>query len=298
MIKKLLLSCLMMIAGVAAAEPITVNVLWPSDIGGTQANRVRLLVQQGNNLQDKYKFVFVHKPGAGGAIAANFVETSETPSVLVFTSSFFVRPIFYPKESYDPNRFKPVMIQCTGFPYVMLSKKYKSFDEIAKQKTISIGTLQGSAAEALVKELQKKLPNTNVVFVPYNNMTKPRIDVLGDHLDVNVDPAADTKDWVATKQLNVIGISGTRTFGDYRSFASQNISGFDQLTASVFAVTKRTLDPAMTREIGEIFKKVNLMPEMQKDLINDFCTPSNFDERQTTELYNKWSAFWPTLLKQ
>lgn len=300
MIKKILFAFLIAVSSswvTANPNPVTVNVLWPSDIGGTQANRVRLLVQQGNAMQDKYKFMFVHKPGAGGTIAAKEVETSDTPSVLVFTSSFFVRPIFYPNESYDISRFKPVMIQCTGFPYVILSKKYNSLEDLSKQKSLSIGTFQGSAAESLIRELQKRLPNTQITFVPYNSMTKPRMDVMGDHLDLNVEGAADTKDWVSTKKLNVIGISGTKTFGDYRSFSSQNISGFDQLTAGVLAVTKANLDPKMTSEIAEIFRKINRAPEMQKDLLNDFCTPSDFNDQQTADIYNKWVKFWPTVLK-
>jgi len=297
MFKKLVLM-LSFTSSLAFANPTNVHVVWPSDIGGTQANRVRYLVEQGNLMQDKYRFIFINKPGAGGTIGANYLETSSDISVMVWTSSWFVRPIFYPNASYDINQFKPVMIQCTGFPYTILSKKYKSLKELKAQKSISIGTIPGSAAESLVRELQKQLsPDTEVVFIPYPSMGQPRLDVIGGQIDANVDLGRDSEQWVTDRKLNVIGISGTKSFGPYRSFSSQNIHGFEKLTSVFFIVTKKSLDPVITQELAEIFKKINRTPDMQQQLNDDFCTPRDLDEKQTNELYNKWVEYWPSILQ-
>jgi tripartite-type tricarboxylate transporter receptor subunit TctC len=295
---KILISLLFVVSGVAAADPIPVTVVWPSDIGGTQANRVRLMVQQANAIQNKYQFFFENRPGGGGSVGARYMLTNRGINVMVWTSSWFVRPIFYPTESYNLNDFKPVSIQCTNFPYVMLSKKYQSYADLKKQKRITIGTIGGSAAESLVHELRRQLPNTDVTFVPYNNMTRPRLDVVGDVLDVNIDLPSDSLQWVENGTLNVIGGSGPSSHGPFRSFRSQGITGYEDLASNFFIIAPNSLDKKTTSELHDVFANADADPQMIKMFNDDFCRPVNLDEEQTNTLYARWVKFWPTVLKK
>ena len=74
----------------------TVTVLWPFNIGSNQAAYARAIIDQANTQQTKYRFVLENKPGAGGTIAARMVQGSHEITLLSMSSSFFIRPVFYP----------------------------------------------------------------------------------------------------------------------------------------------------------------------------------------------------------
>ena len=242
-------------------------------------------------------FTFENRPGAGGTIGARYLVSNPGINVMVWTSSWFVRPLFYPKESYDLANYKVVMIQCTNFPYAILSKKYTSFNDLKKEKRLTMGTIPGSAAESLVHELRRQLPSTELDFIPYNSMTKPRLDVLGGQIDLNVDLASDAVQWVNSGGLNVIGVSGPNSHGAFKSFRSQGIKGFDELDSNFFIVAPKDLDANTTAELSEIFSRVNTNPQMIKLFNDDFCKPVSLDPTQTTALYNQWIKNWETVIR-
>ena len=87
------------IASVQAKEVVTINYAFSQ--ADSMANYTRTLVEEANKQQDKYTFVFDTKPGAGGAIVANWVKSNPTNGIAMTSSAFFIRPNFYPNESYD-----------------------------------------------------------------------------------------------------------------------------------------------------------------------------------------------------
>jgi len=76
-----------------AKEVVTIYYGWgPAD---SLANVSRTLADEANKIQNKYTFIFDSKPGAGGAVAAEYVK--RTPNTILATSSaFFIRPNLYP----------------------------------------------------------------------------------------------------------------------------------------------------------------------------------------------------------
>ena len=101
----------------------TVTIVFAFGPADSVANYGRSLADEANQIQNKYTFVFDTKPGAGNSIAANYVKN--TPNTILATSSaFFIRPIFYPNESYDISEFRELMPQCEA-PMVIATQKYK-----------------------------------------------------------------------------------------------------------------------------------------------------------------------------
>jgi tripartite-type tricarboxylate transporter receptor subunit TctC len=166
--KKILLSLITMLSLTANAGT-TVPIVWPFSISSNQANFIRLIIEEANKQQDKYTFIFENKPGAGGTLAAQYVLNYNGIAIISSSSSFFVRPQFYPypKESHRVEDFRPVMVECVNQPYGIISTKYKSFDELRKQERVTIGANYGSLTEAMARELQRALPNTQVDIIPF-----------------------------------------------------------------------------------------------------------------------------------
>ena len=295
--KKIVLLFLLVVSATCYAGT-TVPVIWPFAIGSNQANFARLIITEANKQQDKYNFILDNKPGAGGYIAARYVQDYKGLAIISTSSSFFTRPIFYPNESHRVEDFKPVYIECIGQPYLILSSKYKTLDELRKQERLTIGAIFGSITEAMARELQAILPKTQIDIVPFGGTLGPTQEVLAGRLDLNVDLPAEVMQYIETDKLNVIGSSGTVDHKNIKTFNSQGFKGFSGLTASYAMYVKNDVDPAVTKELHEIFTKAAAAAgsKLQDGYNRDFCPGSNLTLKESNDVFNKWVKYWPEKL--
>ena len=278
----------------------SVPIVWPFAAGSNQANYTRAIVEEANKQQNKYVFHFENKPGAGGSIAANYVANYNGLALLSSSSSFFVRPVYYPNESHKVSDFTPVIVQCTGQPFVVVSAKYKNIAELRTQPKLTIGATIGSLTEALGRELKNNLPaSADMVFVGYNNTLQPTQEMIGGILDLNVDTPASTIQWIETGKINVIGASGTRDYPNYKTFHSQGVRGFEDLVSNYQIVASTKTDPAVVQELHSILRKAARESERLAMLYrNDFCTQADVDLRTANTMYDRWSKNWATWLRK
>lgn len=297
--KKLILGLSALVLSAAAVAQQQVPIVWPFAAGSNQSNFVRAIVEEANKQQTKYVFFFDNKPGAGGSIAANHVLNYNGPALLSSSSSFFVRPVYYPNESHKVSDFTPVIVQCTGQPYVVVSAKYKTMAELKNQPKLSIGATLGSLTEALGREVKNNLPTTDMAFIGYNNTLQPTQEMIGGVLDLNVDLPASTVQWVESGKINVIGTSGTRDYPGYQTFRSQGIRGFEDLVSNYQIVASTKTDPAVVQELHAILRKASRDSERLATLYrNDFCTQADVDLKTANAMYDRWAKNWATWLKK
>lgn len=220
--KQLLLSiCLLFSSLVMAKENVTIIYGW--NASDSVANYGRILAAEANKLQDKYNFILDARPGAGNAIAANYVKN--TPNTILFTSpAFFIRPIFYPNESYNISDYKPFMPLCDG-PMVVSSVKYKSWKEVPTDKPISIGTSGlGVASHLIALQLVEKYPN--MMIVPFKSTSDALLAIISGQVDFGVAFLTDTEVWVKenkTVQAHILGTTGFTRINKYPTLVE---SGF------------------------------------------------------------------------
>jgi tripartite-type tricarboxylate transporter receptor subunit TctC len=298
--KKLLLGIGAFVLAVSSYAQQSVPLVWPFAPGSNQSNFARAIIEEANKQQTKYLFHFENKPGAGGSIAANYVLNYNGIALLTSSSSFFVRPVYYPNESHKTSDFTPVIIQCTGQPYVVVSAKYKTIAELKTQPKLTIGATLGSLTEALGREVKNNLPgSTDMAFIGYNNTLQPTQEMIGGVLDLNVDLPASTVQWVETGKISVIGTSGTRDYPGYKTFGSQGIRGFEDLVSNYQIVASAKTDPAVVQELHTILRKAARDSERLAMLYkNDFCTQADVDLKTANTMYDRWSKNWATWLKK
>jgi tripartite-type tricarboxylate transporter receptor subunit TctC len=295
--RKLLLSLIAAFTTASYAGQ-TVPIVWPFAIGSNQANFIRVIADEANKQQDKYTFIIESKPGAGGAIAANYVKNYNGIALLSSSSSFFTRPEFYPTESHSVADFKPVMIECLGQPYSIASVKYKTLDEIKNQKSLTIGLILGSLTEVVARQFQQLLPNTQLVFVPYPGTLQPMLDMIGGHLDLTVDLPGDSVQYISTGKVTVIGASGTVDQPMIPTFYSQGFKGFDGLVGNYKIMTKANTDTAIIRELHTILSQAARNSKKLKELYAvDFCSGVDYDLAKTNEFFTQQTTYWPAKLK-
>ena len=295
---KKLLAVLLATLSLSAFAGKIIPIVWPAATGAAQANYIRVIIDQANKDQDKYTFIYDNKPGAGGTVAAKYVEAYNGIALLSYSSSYFIRPVFYPNESFNTADFKPVLIECTGQPYSIVSVKYKSLEEIRREKDLTIGVLLGSLTEANARELQTLLPNTHLTFVGYNGTTQSTQEVMAGRLDLNVDLPSELKPWVDAGKITVLGASGTKEYPGLPTWNSKGIKGFSDLVSNYQMVVHGSkVDEPTRQELHEILRKAaRTAPGLQELYDSDRCTRADVDLKTTDALYAKWSKYWPDKL--
>jgi hypothetical protein len=119
-------------------------------------------------------------------------------------------------------------------------------------------------------------------------------------LDLNVDTPGESLQWLEADKLNTIGASGRVENKHFKTFNSQGIQGFGELTNNYMMVTGARTDPATVKELHEILKASAqaTSARLKEFYAKDYCIAADMDFKQTNDTFNKWSAYWPEKLGQ
>ena len=267
-----------------------VNVVWPFNIGSTQANYARALITEANKTQNKFTFVLENKTGAGSSIAANYVANSRELSIMAATSSFFIRPNFFPNSSHNIEQFNPLMIQC-AVPMIAVSSKYKTLKDIDPNTRLTIGVSGlGTTTHLLTAEMKKKHPG--LTAVPYTGTMEPIKDMLGGTLDMAVGFPGELKQFIDNKQLNVIGISGPKTASGHPSLQSVGFAGTEFVVNTHFLAIPKTVPADTVKQLRDILNQSSKTKLVRDAYAVDDCIDGNTDESKTARWFDEQVRYW------
>jgi tripartite-type tricarboxylate transporter receptor subunit TctC len=296
--KKILVILLVLLTFKVSAQTV-VPIYWPFSIASTQSNFIRLIVDQANKDQKKYTFILEHKPGAGGSIAVKTLTSQNRLALLGHSSSFFVRPVIYPNENaYKFKDFTPVLVQCTGEPYAIISSKYKQFEQLQKQKFLSIGVIIGSLTEIQARQLRKTLPNTEITIVGFQGTPEITQQVLAGNLDLGVDFPSDLTQWIELNKINVIGISGNISHKNFPAFSKIGITGFENFSSDYMIIANINTEPELLMELNNILQHASRTTELKDLYDKDYCKKEYLTLQQSNDLYKKLSETWPVKITE
>jgi tripartite-type tricarboxylate transporter receptor subunit TctC len=264
-IASLMAAVLFAISTPAAATPQTVQVVWPFAVSSAQAGRVRLLIEAANQQQNRYQFVFAHRPGAGGAVGTNYTAAASALTVLVTSDSFYTRPMMY-HDSHNMEQFRMVSTICSQSPLTLLSRKYSSATQF-RNRTITVGNNPGAITQLFTQILARNNPDLKFTEVPYKGTVEGIMDMLGGHIDTSVD--LGTNPAKLASGVSVVGITGTRSLPGMPSFASQQIRGVENLTIGYYVFVPATVDTETARNLSQIFNAAALTDAVQQVCINE-----------------------------
>jgi len=294
---KKLLAIIAMALSFAATAKETVTIYYAFSPADSIANYGRTLVQEANRIQDRYTFLFDTKPGAGNAIAANFVKSN--PNTILFTSSaFWIRPEFYPNESYDVRDFREFMPFCTS-PVAISSVKYKSWDEIPKNQQLNLGVSGlGVTTHLISLQIVDKYPNAQPV--PFKSTSEAFMGLVSGNLDISLGFLTDHHAWAsdpATKvKTHVLGITGAKSMLGYKPVADL---GFNPITKSLniphHMVVPTTTPDAKFREWREIMTRAVKHQSVLDSYKADMCEPLVLKDTELDPWYNEQHQKWKRL---
>lgn len=285
--KSLVIACLAMIATTAQAQT-TVPLVWPFALASTQGAMVREIVQEANTQQKKYQFIFDHKPGAGGAVAVQHTLSHRGPAVLAHTNSYFVRPVISQEGSYDTDLLQMAVAFCENQPLALIAKNFSTLADLDRKSTFTVGVIQGSITQLVSQELARVRNKTQFTEVGFKGTPEITLSVLGDHIDLSVDFLASVTD----ERVRVLGITGTTNIKQYRTFRSQGLTGFDNLTNSYYLLIPRTNDANITAELTAILLTATQSLRVQDFCRRDFGQPAAIAGPAAQRLSSERKDFW------
>lgn len=289
-IKKILLAiAIMLSASVSSHAHTVVQIYWPFSLASTHATMVRVIADELNKVQKEYTYVMVHKPGAGGSIAANTLLNNQGPALLAATSSFFIRPNLYLSASHDLSKFNTIGSYCENQPLALISSKYKTLTDL-KNHPVNVGVIPGSITHlTALSYIRASKSDVNTVF--YQGTPEMSKDVVGGHLDISVDFLSSAVQFAG--KVNVLGISGTTDYAEGRTFKSQGIADVD-ITHSNFLVYAEGTDSKLIESVRHNLAKVLNSSRLKEACQQEYgsMVTKVLSQREASELYNNQVNFW------
>jgi tripartite-type tricarboxylate transporter receptor subunit TctC len=286
-----LLSLLVTVASVAK-ENVTIVYSWTAADG--PANYSRLIIEEANRLQRKYNFMFDTKPGAGGSIAANYVKN--TPNTILATASaFFVRPNFFPLESYDLAAYREIFLQCTA-PMAITAIKYKTWADVPKDRPLTIGVSGlGTTTHLFATQIQAKYSQLTVV--PFKSTSESLLSVAAGHTDLHVAFLGEVETWGADNpkygKLLVLGISGNNSVRGFQTLVSQ---GFGTTVANISVpfhlVVPANIPQDRFNEWRQILIEAGKNSSVKETYRLDACVPGKLNDAELIPWYHTQVEQW------
>lgn len=294
---KLLTTLLLAIASVTATAKENITIIYSWTAADGPANYSRAIIEEANKSQSKYNFIFDTKPGAGGSLAANYVKN--TPNTILATASaFFVRPNFFPNESYDLNAFKEIYLQCTA-PMAITATKYKTWTDVPKDRPITIGVSGlGTTTHLFASQIQKKYPNLTVI--PFKSTSESLLSVASGNTDLHVAFLGEVETWGADNskysKLNVLGTSGHDIIRGFPTLVSQ---GFGPTVANISVPFHLAVPANMSEEkfneLRNILVRAGQSASVKETYKQDACVAGNLTDSNLQPWYRAQVAQWRRL---
>lgn len=273
-----------------------VSVVWPFSVASVSADFSRASIEEANKAQDKYHFVLENKLGAGSSVATNHV-LSNQPSILATSSAFFVRPNLYPNDAHDINKFNTLMVQCDA-PLMLVSKKFKTLSELKGKEKVTVAvTGLGSATHLFAEELKKHF--SGIVVVPYSNGTKGGLnDVIGGNVDITIGFYGEMKPYIESKQLNLLGASGKKSYFGVPTFDNQGVVGPEKVVVTQSLFIPKTVKSEVANEWRTIFQNTVKSSRVQNSYAMDDCIDPNVTTgSQLSKWFDEQAQYYNTVTK-
>lgn len=287
--KKFIMGLMLTVMATSTMASEQVKVYWGFAATSSSAMMVRELIDNMNRQQNKYQFIFVHKPGIGGSIAASSMLADKSTSILVSSSSFYIRPLLF-KDSHDVTKFGIINSICMAQPITILSKN-KNVLEDAKTREITIGINPGSIGALAVRSIKKDNPNLKIIEIPFKSTPEATLYMMGSHIDASIDFVGQDTLANLPKGVHSLGITGVEAQPGFKTFNRQGVKGLEEIVADYYAFVNKNMSPTLQKELHDIIK--NAMIDKSRSLCEyDFgyvkYTP--LTEAESIDLQNqkKW----------
>jgi tripartite-type tricarboxylate transporter receptor subunit TctC len=296
--KRFLTVILMTVFMTSAQAKETVTLLYSWTAADNAANFYRMLLDEANKLQTKYNFVLDFKPGAGGTVAANQTLVNHNNTLWLNSSAGFIRPNLFPNDSHNMNDFRILLPMCAS-PFVVISNKYKSWQEVKKDAKLSIGMTGLGATSHLVSiQIAKNYPNMTIV--PFKSTSEALVNVLNGSVDFSIGFHGDSEQYTqggSPKMVYWLGQTGIQSIKNTELLINQ---GFPKELADMSPAHQIFAAKQLSNERFGEFRKILMEASRAQTVRNakasDNCVPiSQMPDERLESWFNFQAKQWRQL---
>ena len=231
--------------GAAQAQPYPskpIRVIVPFVAGGSSDIVARTIAAK---FQDSLgqPGVVENRPGANGAIAAEFVAKSEPDGYTILVGSigvFSINAALFKDLRYHPVRdFAPITLAVTT-PNVLVTKpglaarSVKEIVEFAKSNPdkLSYCSSGTGSSDHLTGELLKQTSGTSIVHVPYKGGAACQTDIMGGQIDISFQNLGAVTSYIKGNRMNALAVTANTRHPSLPDVPTMAEAGFPDIVVT------------------------------------------------------------------
>src|SRR6476659_7406929 len=237
--------CLVLAALTASAQGFPskpIRVVIPFVAGGPSDTVGRAIGSKYQELLGQ-PAVVENRPGANGAIAAEFVAKSDPDGHTILVGSigvFSINAALFKDLRYNPVRdFAPITLAVTT-PNVLITKpelKANSLKELvafAKQNPgkLSFCSSGTGSSDHLTAELLKQMSGTDSVHVPYKGGAACQTDIMGNQVDFSFQNLGAVTNYIKGGRMKALAVTAKARHPQLPDVPSVGEAGFGDLVVT------------------------------------------------------------------
>jgi tripartite-type tricarboxylate transporter receptor subunit TctC len=244
--------------------------------------------------------VIENKPGAGGAVASEYVmhQPADGYTVLIgVAGSHAIAQYLNPNLGYDPVRDFAGVTVLSYSPLICLvapSSPFHALSELvayARTTTVPFGSPGVGSQMHLIGEMFNLNYGTKFQHVAYRGVAPAMQDLLGGHIPMAMGEMGSAKPLVTSGQLRALAVTGTRrnpSVPDVPTFGEAGYANFDVNSWFALFVPAATPKPIVDKIAADVTNIVRA-PGIAARLIQDGWEPGGGTSSEFTAMWRQTS---------
>ena len=287
------------------SRPIRVVVAFPA---GGSADIVARIVTQKVSQTSGYNFVVDNRPGAGGNLAFDTVATAAPDgyTLLFSTPGIAINPSLYRKVEYKLSDFKAVSLIGEA-PLVLLARPQlgiKTIDQLvqASKKSpdaIRFASSGNGSSSHLATEVLRSMTGLQYLHVPYKGGGAAMTDVVGQRLDITMQPISESLPFIRDGKLLALGQTGRERSPiapDIPTIAEGGVKGY-AVTTWYMLLGPAKLPPKTVSTLAQKFDDALRDPELREKLKSVGVSIIGYGPDRTGAFLDSEAARWAKAIK-